>query len=395
MSREVVGGQPLVGTSVPRQCGTRHHIGHDGGVSASPKLFDDVIGQPDAVDALHRAVAQPVHAYLFLGPEGSGRLAAARAFAAALLCEQGGCGECRACRLALGERHPDLLVARRSRTILPVGDPNRPEPGSARWIVREAAKAPVEGRRRVFVIPEFEGVHEVAVPALLKTIEEPPPSTVFVLIASRVHREWETIVSRCVRVDFTRIPAPVIADTLVAEGLDPDRAGEVARLADGRIDRARALAGDETFLSRWDLWRTVPDRLDGSGAAVATATEELRATLDQVADTLLADRHEKERAELEQRLEETGERRSLLTELDDQHTQERRRVRTDELVFGLATLAGRYRDDTIQHPTDPAAARHLAAAIDAIQDAAEALERNPNEELLLHRLLYRLPALPG
>jgi DNA polymerase-3 subunit delta' len=316
---------------------------------------------------------------------------AARAFAAALLCADGGCGECRTCRLVADEHHPDLIVARRSRTLLPIGDPVRPEPGSARWIVREAAKAPVEGARRVFVIPEFEGVNDVAVPALLKTIEEPPASTVFVLIASRVHREWETILSRCIRVDFSRVPSTVVAETLMAGGLDADRAGEVARLADGRLDRARALAGDATFLNRWELWRGVPERLDGTGAAVAVAVEQLRNTLDHVADTLLAERHEHERDALEQRLEETGERRSLLTELDDQHTQERRRVRTDELVFGLATLTSRYRDAAVDHPTDLRTASALVAASAAVQDAAEALERNPNEVLLLQRLLYRLP----
>ena len=75
-----------------------------------PPVIRDVPGQESATAFLARAIRQPHHAYLFSGPEGSGKRLAMRAFAAALLCPNGGCGECRACRLALGERHPNMLV---------------------------------------------------------------------------------------------------------------------------------------------------------------------------------------------------------------------------------------------------------------------------------------------
>ena len=113
----------------------------------APKLWSAVVAQDRAVALLDAAAREPVHAYLFLGPRGSTKTEAARAFSAALLCPNGGCGECRDCRLALSGEHPDVqLIAREGAAI---------SAAQAEDIVRRAALAPVEGRRKVLVLDEF------------------------------------------------------------------------------------------------------------------------------------------------------------------------------------------------------------------------------------------------
>ncbi|MDQ1423295.1 MAG: polymerase subunit delta, partial [Acidimicrobiaceae bacterium] len=85
-----------------------------------PAVLHDIVGQPDAVVQLAAAASAPVHAYLFVGPAGSGKRAAGRAFAAALICADGGCGHCRDCRLALAGQHPDIREVERTGPAISV-----------------------------------------------------------------------------------------------------------------------------------------------------------------------------------------------------------------------------------------------------------------------------------
>ena len=342
-------------------------------------LFDAVLAQERAVAQLSAAARSPVHAYLLVGPPGTGKRSAARAFAAALLCPHGGCGVCTECTRALGGVHPDVVVHERTGPYITVGD--------AREIGRLAALSPMEGRRKVLVLVDFHLV-EHAAPALLKAIEEPPETTVFVILAEQVPPELVTIASRCARIDFFPVPTDRLTAALADEGVDPGLAAEVAAAAGGRPDRARLLASDPGFAARRDAWRDAPARLDGTGAAVAVLADELLATLETVVEPLQA-RHAAERAELGERARLYGERPGERKELEARQRREERRVRTDELRFGLATLAGAYRDG-LATARDPGP---NVAAITAITAANEALARNPNVALLLQALLVRLGRL--
>ena len=193
-----------------------------------------------------------------------------------------------------------------------------------------------------------------------------------------------------VRVDVGPVAPRVLAETLVAEGVEPGVAAEVAEAAGGRLDRARLLASDAGFSARRDAWRNVPARLDGTGAAVAVTAAELTQLVATAAVEPLEARHAAEAAALEERVERYGERGAGRKDLDERHRRELRRLRMDELRFGLATLAGTYRDALAGETPD--VARHVDA-VAAIQDAAEALVRNPNETLLLQALLLKLPAV--
>lgn len=348
--------------------------------TAVDDAFAGVAGQPRVLDQLRSAARAPVHAYLLVGSPGAGSRAAAEAFAAALLCPDGGCGHCRDCRLALAGEHPDAVHYTPQGASLLRAD--------AEEIVRLAVRSPVEGRRKVLVLTEMHKVSVVA-PMLLKTVEEPPESTVFVVLADHVPPELVTIASRCVRIEVPPLATEVLRELLVAEGADPELAEVSASAAVGSLDRARLLVSDPGVLERRTTWALVPNRLDGSGAAVAVVVEELRAMVEQAASPLQA-RHDRELGELEERVAAYGERGAGRKVLEDAHKRALRRHRAEELRFGLATLAARYRDALAAGGVD---AGEVLPALAALDRAAEALLRNPNEALLLQHLLLRLPHL--
>jgi DNA polymerase-3 subunit delta' len=346
-----------------------------------------VVGQPDAVRRLAAASHSPVHAYLFVGPTGAGKRQAAGVFGGEILAAADPDGADRHRRLAAGLIHPDIVVFAPSGNALRLGTRN--DPGEIPAIIREASRSPTEGTRKIVVVDQFQTAEPSAASALLKLVEEPPESTIFVLLATDVPPHQITIESRCTRVDFGPLSATDIASALVAEGLaDPDRAVVVAAAANGDLARARVLVLDERLAARRDGWWSVPDRLDGTGAAAGALVEELRMMIDDAAAARVA-RHDEELAALEEREEQLGTRGSGRREMETRHRRELRQYRTDELRFGLATLARRYHEaiaagDPRQGPLD---------AVDRIRHASEALIRNPNEALLLQALFVRLPPL--
>jgi DNA polymerase-3 subunit delta' len=224
---------------------------------------------------------------------------------------------------------------------------------------------------------------------LLKTLEEPPASTTFIVLADQVPPELVTIASRCVRIDFHPIGEAEIAVALVAEGHDPEIARTAAAAAGGNLDRARVLAVDPDLAHRRRAFGDVGRRLDGTGATVATLCDELQALIERAGEPL-AQRQAAELAALDDR-QANGARGGGRKAIDERHKRELRRHRIDELRSGLAVMAGAYRDALVagtSHRPDS-----LVAAVERIHDAIEALERNPNETLLLQALLMELPSL--
>ncbi len=342
-------------------------------------VFDQVVGQEPAVAHLRAAVRSPVHAYLLVGPPGTGKRSAARAFAAALLCPHGGTDGCDVCARALAEVHPDLVVVEREGAFLSIE--------RAREIRRLAMRTPNEAGRKVLLLTELHLAQDAVAP-LLKVVEEPPPSTIFLILADHVPHELVTIASRCVRIDFGPLGTALLAATLVGEGVAPGIAADVAEAAGGRLDRARLLASDESFAVRRAAWRSVPSRLDGTGATVAVMAAELVELLATAGAAPLEARHAAEAAALEERVKMAGERGSGRKDLATRHRRELRRLRTDELRFGLATLAALYRDALVDERVEAPA---CLGALDALQKASEALTYNPTEGLFMQALLLRLP----
>ncbi|HLW49293.1 MAG TPA: DNA polymerase III subunit delta' [bacterium] len=260
--------------------------------------FRDLIGQRDARAVLQGALRSGCvsHAYLFVGPEGVGRRAAALAFAQALLCRRGGddaCGSCDACRKVAAGAHPDL------RVIAPGG---RTESGAERRAVgieqvrdlkRDAAYPPYEARWKVFIVEDAEAMRAEAANSLLKVLEEPPSQSVIVLISESAAALLPTIVSRSQIVRFAFVPAADIAAALSeSAGVPPDHAPFLAALSGGRpgVALREAAEGQAALTFRQEVVRTLGAVAAGSPVRrleAADAVSRRKDELDRWLDTAL------------------------------------------------------------------------------------------------------------
>jgi DNA polymerase-3 subunit delta' len=354
--------------------------------------WEQVVGQDRAVALLQRAAERPVHAYLLVGPRGSGTDEAARCFAAAVLAPD----DDRVWDLARRGRHPDIVE------IDPADNQIRVE--HAQEIIDEAFTSPVEGARKAIIVFEAERLNETAANRLLKTLEEPPATALIVLVTSGADQLLETIRSRCQRVDFAHLSPSTIKDVLTAAGAEPARAELVSRLAGGRLDRARALDGPLAAVR--DAFVTTVAGLDGTGGAVARSVAAVQEVM-QDANNELELAQAAETASLDEEVERAGYAprvaRAQLKRLADQHKRAHRHARTELLIEGITALETVYRDAlaasdelslNVDRPVLSVDPRGAAEALDACRAARQALaEFNPNETLLLERLFLHLPAV--
>jgi DNA polymerase-3 subunit delta' len=344
-------------------------------------VWSSVHGQPEVVERLRTLAEHPVHAYLFVGPEGCGKEEAARAFAARLVSD-GDDADTRIADLVLRGAFSDVTEVLREGAAV--------DKDEAEAVVRAAAMMPVESSRKVLVIHEVHLMADSAAVRLLKTIEEPPESTIFVLLADQIVPRLATIQSRCVLVTFPRRTDADVANALVAEGVDRARADATALLAAGNLTRARLLADDPLVAERTAAFAAIPGRLDGSGSTVAAIADELDALLDKALAPLTA-RQACEIAELEARAG-GAQRGSGRKALADRHKRQVRQFRTDELRHGLGILAAAYRD-ALSHEPDRGHTGESIEAITRIHRTMGALSLNANETLSLQALLLQCPRL--
>lgn len=339
-------------------------------------VWRSVSYQPAAAASLAVAAERPVHAYLLVGPEGSGKTAAAAAFAAALVCPERGCGDCPHCSAVAAGSHEDVSVIRAAGPSLSIEE--------VRSLGALSLRRPRRARRQVLIVEGIESAAQV-LPAMLKTIEEPPHSTVFVLLSERLGPDLATIASRCATISLPALRPEVAAAALVAEGFPASVASTAAEHCGGNLRRAREFceAGD---LATAELWAALPERLDGTGATVAALARELSGGLDAaVARFRLASSTSPEASE-------PAGKRARPAARSDADKRAERRLRRQELERGLADLSAAYRH-RLRHWTrqaGPAAAEAAALASAAIEETAAHLVRNPNEELALLALLCRL-----
>lgn len=210
-----------------------------------------VYGHEWAVEQLRRAILNERvrHAYLFTGTESIGKGALARAFAQALNCTAEPatarpCGECRACRLIAADHHPDLLYGE----LDPGSGALRIE--EVRSIMARTALKPYEARYRVAILRDFDRARPQAQDALLKTLEEPPPHALFVLLAPATEALLPTIISRSQVLALRPPSAETITAALRAHGADDERAALLAALSNGRIGWALRALADEQILAQ-------------------------------------------------------------------------------------------------------------------------------------------------
>ena len=310
-------------------------------------VFDELAGQQAVVAQLQGALDHAMtHAWLFTGPPGSGRSVAARAFAAALLCQYGGCGECSSCRQVRAGTHADLLLVRPEGLSYGVKQ--------TRDLVLRAAGAPSGGRWHVVLFEDADRCTEAAANALLKAIEEPAPRTVWLLCSPSAEDLVTTIRSRC-RVMTLRVPpSEAVADILVArDGIDRDQALAAARAAQGHVGRARRLVLDPAAAARREAVLRVPVQSTSLGPALAAAAALVKTAEDE-AKTVTEQLDEPEREAMRQAFGEGATGKGVakamrgmagaMKDLEDRQKSRATRVKRDTLDGALLDLAAYYRD---------------------------------------------------
>ena len=355
-------------------------------------------------DSAHGAdeVGSMTHAWLITGPPGSGRSVAALCFAAALQCTgdgDPGCGRCRPCTTALAGTHSDV------RRIVPEGLSIGVD--EMRAIVAVASRRPSTGRWQIVVIEDADRLTEGAANALLKVVEEPPPSTVFLLCAPSVDPEdiAITLRSRCRHVALVTPTADEIARVLVeSDGLGQDEATWAAAVSGGHIGRARRLATDPEARARRS--RALGLARDAATPSRAyAAVEELVAAAEAESKALNGERNETEVEELRIALGAGGTGKgtagalrgsaAALKDLEKRQKSRSTRASRDALDRALIDLATYFRDALMvasgavgvapSHPdmADRVAAlaahasrEHLLRCIEAVLACREALAMN-------------------
>lgn len=315
-------------------------------LDAAP-VFEDLVGQEPTVAVLARAVTAAgtalSHAWLFTGPPGSGRSTAARAFAAALQCPDGGCGRCDACRTVLAGTHADVAVVNTRRLSIGVDD--------ARALVARAGRHPVVGRWQVMLVEDADRLTEQAANALLKALEEPTPRTVWLLCAPSVEDVIPTVRSRCRHLALRTPPTDAVAAVLTRrDGVDPAMAAFAARAAQGHIGRARRLATDEQARLRRHAVLQLPLSLASLGSALEAAAAMVAAAEEEAKEsTTVLDATETD--ELRRALGGGGTGRGMpagsapqLKELERQQKARATRSKRDALDRALVDLSSFYRD---------------------------------------------------
>ena len=371
-------------------------------------LEDSTAHQSRARMALSAALASgPSHAYLFRGPRGSGKRAAARSFAAEILAAAAvDPDDARRRALLDPSPHPDLVW------LAPTGAQHMVEEVRER-VIRAAAYKPFEGGKRVFVLEAAEAMRDESQNALLKTLEEPPRYVHLILLSAEGEGLLETVASRCQTIEFAPLPAEVL-EAQLADGTKSalperesahrdDEIAAVARLAAGDLERARLLLGERGRELRAEAERCVVAALDGECAGAPW-----KALLDD-AQAAGADVEAAAREALEEEAK-AGIKRSA-KEIGDAAKRAGRRRRTEilELAFELcaawlrdlaAVAAGAeevvFNRDRLEplraqaEGLDPALPRRGA---ELVQETRRGLDLNVSEELALEALFFRLEAL--
>ena len=370
-----------------------------------PKVFRDVVSQPEAVGQLLSAVSQGKdihHAWLFTGPPGSGRSQLALAFAAALLCSEGGCGNCNSCQMIQSKNHPDVQVLNTQRVLISIDEVTA--------FIEKSIQMPAVGKYRVMVIEDADRMSERTSNLLLKSLEEPPKGTIWMICAPSEADLLPTIRSRVRRVQLKVPTVEAVAQLLVEKhGIGYELAQQSAAQAQSHVGMARRLASNAGARERRSQALRAVLSITDIPSALYVAEDLIKLAVSDGAQ-LTAEIDEAERKELflsmgvseESKLNPSS--RAQLRRLEEAQKRRETRSKRDGLDRILIDLMGLYRDvlsiqlgtgeplinvDLVQEITKLANESTQSQSIhniEEIEKVRKRLERNVNDSYLFDSL---------
>ncbi len=357
--------------------------------------FDGLVGQDRVVRVLRSAILRDrvAHSYLFAGPESVGKSTAALLFAQALNCqgepEAAPCGQCQSCKLIERGSHPDVRVLKpdlaKKKSVIPIETIRE-------QFVYDVQLRPVMGRYKIYILDHIEHTANLAVHTTLKTLEEPPPYVVTIIVTDNPDELPPTIPSRCQKVMFQLAGTHVTEEKLRDLGVDGPTAGAIARLSGGRIAWAiRAVQRPEVLEARRALLDLCTRMVSSPVASALRLAEEVRV---QAARLVQGEPEPAEEAESEE--SEEKPRREFGTE----------KALRAELPWCLDVMVSWYRDllavgqntpllnpdceGVMQERARPEMFHQAECAIENILETKRAIERNANIDVALESLVIGL-----
>jgi len=385
-------------------------------------VWQEVVDQEEVISQLKLAVidapkaksnsASPAftQTWLITGPPGSGRSVAARAFAAAIQCNQGGCAACQSCQQVINNAHRDVSLLTPAGLSIGIEE--------VRELIQKAALEPSSGNWQVVIIEDADRLTVPAANALLKSLEEPARNTFFILCAPTAEDVLPTIRSRCRHLGMRLPRTSEVARLLVERNkVEPELASFVAKAALGHVGVAKALATDPRARERREQTLQIPLKLDSLPACFIQA-QLLHNSIMELVLEVQDERDENEKLELltaygagtqgvkQSRVDFLA--RGAMRDLKDDQKSRRTRTTRDQLDRALQDLLSLYRDvlfvqlgvevelinqelkSTIERLAARATPMATRRALDAIQDSRTAISVSANPLLVIESLLINL-----
>ena len=364
--------------------------------SANNSLLAQLDTQPRVRDFLERAVRtdRASHAYLFVGAPGSGKLDAAWALAQALLCEQGGCGACDSCIRVARKTHPDVhLYEPESATGYLIAQ--------IRDLLEDVALAPIRAPRKVYIVDRAEQLRANSANALLKTLEEPPENTTFILLGTSTDVMLPTIVSRCQCVPFRMLSTDESTDAVArATGLPEPRCRMAVAVAGSPARAAAFLKSAERQEARRQMLRAVDALPRADEADILLAAKDLMVAIHAP----LADVKSTQQAVLEQNADYLS--RGALKQLEERNKRELSARERSGIMEALASVSTLLRDvlmllegapdgivnddvrDIVERLAASTTTAGAIAALEAVGRAEKRIARNITPQLTVEVMLF-------
>ena len=371
----------------------------------APRVFRDVISQPEAVTELLREIEKDSdvhHAWLFTGPPGSGRSELAFAFAAALVCSEGGCGSCNSCQMVEVGNHPDVQVLNTEKVQISIDEVSE--------FIEKSLQMPAIANYRIMIVEDADRMSERTSNLLLKSLEEPPKGTIWMLCAPSEADLLPTIRSRVRRI-MLKVPSVADVARLLVEKYDVDEklAMVSASQAQSHVGMARRLATNASARDRRRQVLELVLSIVDVPTAVA-ASEKLLKLAESDGAQLTGELDEQERVELMQRLGVTEDSkltpssRAQLRKLEEAQKKRSTRSKRDGLDRIFVDLMGFYRDvlsvqlNSGQALINPDLAKEIGQLatdisqaqaihiIDKIEQVRYRMDRNVKDSLLMDSL---------